>query len=193
MLNWRIRQNLKKLPFNFVCDSSKRFYSRPQLSHSTKLQSSATNPPPPPPRPPSSSAIHSQTLSASMNIRPNSSSRQPTELPPTRNSARPGAAAMSTDAVSAAANSILVGTYTKPGWQSTTEPGFITSHNSITNNYGSKPPQPWQFTTEPNFVTRVKAKPNASSFKPKPKPTKKPILYTTKYGTKTTKGTTTKR
>lgn len=84
-------------------------------------------------------------------------------------------------------NSIAV--YTKPGWQSSTEPGFITSldHNSI---YDDK--SQWQFTTESGIVTRVK---KPSSNKPKNKPTKKPVpsttnKYTTKYGMK---NTTTKR
>ncbi|XP_049821198.1 serine proteinase stubble [Aethina tumida] len=121
------------------------------------------------PKPPSQSQLSQSTrtpsVAASVNVRPSSSSRLPTQPP--RHSLLP----MSTDAFSVA-NSISIGHYTKPGWQSTTEPGFITSlhHNAIQT--GVKTTQ-WQFTTEPGYVTRVKAKP--SSFKPKPKPTKKPI------------------
>ncbi|XP_068911889.1 serine proteinase stubble isoform X1 [Tenebrio molitor] len=134
--------------------------SHSHLSQSTKPQN---RPPTPPP---------GHTVAASVHVRPNLSSRNPTQPP------------RHTDALSGA-NSISIGVYTKPGWQSTTEPGFITSHNQNSLQSGSKPQ--WQFTTEPAFVTRVKAKP--SSFKPKPKPTKKPIQVTTKHGSK---GTTTK-
>ncbi|KAJ8927390.1 hypothetical protein NQ314_020166 [Rhamnusium bicolor] len=152
--------------------------SRPQPSHSTKSKPVTTSP-----------QISSlQTIAASMNVRPGSSSRLPTQPP--RQSIRP----MSTDAF-AVANSISIGHYTKPGWQSTTEPGFITSlnHNSI--QHGDKSTYQWQFTTEPGFVTRIK---KPSSFKPKNKPTKKPLQnttnkYTTKYSTKSTWPTTTKR
>ncbi|XP_044262847.1 serine proteinase stubble isoform X1 [Tribolium madens] len=137
-------------------------HSRPRpTSHSHLSQST---------KPPNRPVTH--TLAASVNVRPNLSSRNPTQPP------------RHTDALSGA-NSIAIGVYTKPGWQSTTEPGFITSHNQNSIQSGSKPQ--WQVTTEPAFVTRVKAKP--SSYKPKPKPTKKPIQNTTKVGSK---GTTTK-
>ncbi|XP_018576128.2 serine proteinase stubble-like, partial [Anoplophora glabripennis] len=96
---------------------------------------------------------------------------------------------MSTDAF-AMANSISIGHYTKPGWQSTTEPGFITSLNHNSMQHGDKPSTQWQYTTEPGFVTRVK---KPSSFKPKNKPTKKPVSNTTKFATKSTRPTTTKR
>lgn len=94
---------------------------------------------------------------------------------------------MSTDEFTLS-NSIAV--YTKPGWQSSTEPGFITSldHNSIHHEDKSQ----WQYTTESGIVTRIK---KPSSNKPKNKPTKKPVPSTTnkhitKYGVKST---TTKR
>lgn len=94
---------------------------------------------------------------------------------------------MSTDEIQLS-NSISV--YTKPGWQSSTEPTFITSldHNSIQHEDKSQ----WQYTTESAIVIRVK---KPSSNKPKNKPTKKPVpsttnKYTTKYGVKVT---TTKR
>ncbi|KAJ8982467.1 hypothetical protein NQ317_000425 [Molorchus minor] len=157
-------------------------YTRPKptsrpLGHSTKS------------RPVTDSLLNlsSQTAAASINVRPGSSSRLPT-LPP-RHSIRP----MSTDAFEIS-NSISVH-YTKPGWQSTTEPGFITSlnHNSI--QHGNKPSSQWQFTTEPGFVTRVK---KPTSYKPKNKPTKKPVQSSTnknatKYAAKPTRSTTTKR
>lgn len=94
---------------------------------------------------------------------------------------------MSTDEIQLS-NSISV--YTKPGWQSSTEPTFITSldHNSIQHEDKSQ----WQHTTESAIITRVK---KPSSNKPKNKPTKKPVpsttnKYTSKYGVK---NTTTKR
>lgn len=74
-------------------------------------------------------------------------------------------------------NNVLV--QKKPGWQFTTDPGFVTqlNHNAIP---GTKPVIPqWQFTTEPAFVTKMKTKP--SSFKPKP--TKKPFPLTTSKST----------
>ncbi|KAF5280670.1 hypothetical protein FQA39_LY05318 [Lamprigera yunnana] len=80
---------------------------------------------------------------------------------------------------------------TNPGWQATTEPGFITSHNQ-----SSKPNVLlWQITTEAGFITKVKHKP---SHKPKPKPTKKPIQLTTnknivKFSSKPTRIPTTSR
>lgn len=114
-------------------------------------------------------------LATSINVRPNMH-RNPTQ-PPRHTDAHAGA------------NSITIGVYTKPNWHATTEPGFITANKNSFHS-GSKPQ--WQFTTEPGFVTRTKAKP--SSFKPKPKPTKKPIQNTTKYGNKgSTTKTTTKR
>ncbi|KAI4459274.1 transmembrane protease serine [Holotrichia oblita] len=74
-------------------------------------------------------------------------------------------------------NNVLVDK--KPGWQFTTDPGFVTqlNHNAIPS---TKPAIPqWQFTTEPAFVTKTKTKP--SSFKPKP--TKKPFPLTTSKST----------
>lgn len=129
-----------------------------------------------------------------LHVKPNdslSSSKRPTQPP--RQSIRP----MSTDSFSPI-NSISGGPFTKPGWQATTEPGFITSlnHNSI--HSGSKPNVlQWQVTTEPGFVTRIKTKP--SSNKPKaPKPSKKPLQVTTskstvKFSTKSSRPTTTSR
>ncbi|KAJ8944598.1 hypothetical protein NQ318_006012 [Aromia moschata] len=153
--------------------------SRPQPSHSTKSRPVTASP---------QSSV-GQTLAASMNVRPGSSSRLPTTPP--RHSIRP----MSTDTFDVA-NSIPEVHYTKPGWQSSTEPGYITSLNLNSIQHGDKSTSSlWQFTTEPGFVTRVK---KPSSFKPKNKPTKKPVQNstnknTTKYGTKPTRITTTKR
>lgn len=104
---------------------------------------------------------------------------------------------MSTDSISLT-NSLTV--FTKPGWQSTTEPSFIThnhnhnheSHNIIPHEDKAQTLQ-WQYTTESGYVTRIK---KPSSFKPKNKPTKKPLPSTTnKYATKygVVKSTTTKR
>ncbi|KAH1029205.1 hypothetical protein HUJ05_002484 [Dendroctonus ponderosae] len=102
------------------------------------------------------------SISVSLNVRPGSSSRQPTQPP--RHSLRP----MSTDAFSHS-NSILA-PYTKPEKQPSTEKSG------------------WQFTTEPGFVTRLK---KPSSFKPKPyKPTKKPLPTHSKFPSKPTKPTT---
>ncbi|CAG9769588.1 unnamed protein product [Ceutorhynchus assimilis] len=120
-----------------------------------------------------------QKVSASMNVRPNYSSRQPTQPP--RHSIRP----MSTDAFSLS-NSILA-PYTKPEKQPSTEVVNL-NQNSIQSD--SKPGTGWQFTTEPGFVTRNK---KPTSFKPKPnKPTKKPLPNSSKYPTKPVKSTTEK-
>ncbi|CAH0559163.1 unnamed protein product [Brassicogethes aeneus] len=160
---------ITKKPIKPISHSRPSYKPKPtsqiQLSQqSTKYNSVTTTP------------LRPQTVETSMN-----------NFQPPRHSIRP----MSTDAL-AVASSINIGTYTKPGWQSTTEPGFITSlnHNSIQNE--QKPNAQWQFTTEPGFVTRVKAKP--TSFRPKPKPTKKPIQIstiknTTKFNAKNTTST----
>lgn len=120
-------------------------------------------------------------LSASVSIRP-SSSRNST--PPPRQSLRP----LSTDPLDGA-NSNSVYSYTKSGWQSTTEPGFITMmhHNTIPSDHKSH----WQDqTTEASYV-RTKFKPNGNKLKP----TKKPInnKVTVKYGNKPSKTTTTSK
>ncbi|XP_074025586.1 serine proteinase stubble isoform X2 [Leptinotarsa decemlineata] len=132
-------------------------------------------------RPPVGSSL--QTVAPSLSDKVGVSSRLPTQPP--RHSIRP----MSTDNFPVS-NSIMI--FTKPGWQMTTEPAFITSnHNSI--NHGDELNLQWQFTTESGSVTRGK-KPT----KPKNKPTKKPLQgipdkYTMKYGVKTTWPTSTKR
>ncbi|KAG5891848.1 hypothetical protein JTB14_032898 [Gonioctena quinquepunctata] len=141
--------------------------SRPQATYSTR----------------SPLGSYVQTAPPSVNDKPGLSSRTPTQPP--RHSLRP----MSTDSFPVS-NSILV--YTKPGWQMTTEPGFITS-NHHASNHGDELNVQLQFTTESGAVTRVK-KPT----KPKNKPTKKPLQsiadkYTMKYGVKTTWPTSTKR
>ncbi|XP_018563896.1 serine proteinase stubble-like, partial [Anoplophora glabripennis] len=159
-------------PTTSYSSSKPRPTGRPQLSYSTKSRPVTASP----------HGSSAQTVAASMNVRPGSSSRLPTQPP--RHSIRP----MSTDAF-AMANSISIGHYTKPGWQSTTEPGFITSLNHNSMQHGDKPSTQWQYTTEPGFVTRVK---KPSSFKPKNKPTKKPVSNTTKFATKSTRPTTTK-
>lgn len=85
------------------------------------------------------------------------------------------------------------------GWQSTTEPGYISSANTAsasTNVLITKPGVLWQVTTEPGFVTRVKNKPVTSHNGQKVRPTKKPVIpvttakVTTKYYTKSTTSTT---
>ncbi|XP_056638685.1 serine proteinase stubble-like [Diorhabda sublineata] len=107
--------------------------------------------------------------------------------PPPRHSIRP----MNTnDDFTLTANLI----YTKPGWQMTTEPAFITSnHSSKDPQIETNSLQNWQSTTEFGVVTRQK-KPT----KTKNRPTKKPVQsaadkYFTKYSMKPTKPTTTKR
>ncbi|CAH2009148.1 unnamed protein product [Acanthoscelides obtectus] len=126
--------------------------------------------------------------------RPEFSSRIPTQ-PPHRHSSRP-ASGMSTDSF-VLTNSLIV--YTKPGWQSTTEPAFITNNKHHTDKHSDRPTsQFFSVTTEPPpaFVTKVK---KPTSYKPKNKPTKKPVQgttnkYSTKYGAKSTpRPTTTKR
>ncbi|XP_022900363.1 serine proteinase stubble isoform X2 [Onthophagus taurus] len=90
------------------------------------------------------------------------------------------------------ANSILV--HSKPGWQTTTEPGFITLlNNQNTISTQTKPVTLYQFTTEPGFVTKQKTKP---PYNKPTKPTKKPLSFTTgkstiKFSSKTTSTSTT--
>ncbi|GJQ83319.1 hypothetical protein Trydic_g15957 [Trypoxylus dichotomus] len=83
----------------------------------------------------------------------------------------------STDSYHISTNALV---HKKPGWQFTTEPGFVTQlhHNAIPGVKPAAAPQ-WSFTTEPSFVTKTKTKP--SSFKPKP--TKKPLPLTTSKST----------
>ncbi|KAL3278895.1 hypothetical protein HHI36_016415 [Cryptolaemus montrouzieri] len=127
-----------------------------------------------------------RTHQMGMSLRPGSSSRNPTSPP--RHSMRP----MSTDNIDKS-DSNAVFTYTKSGWQSTTEPGFITSVHLNSINSEPKPGLHWPQTTEPGYV-RTKLKPININ---KMKPTKKPIhnnKVTNKYGNKPTKSSaTTKR
>ncbi|XP_044761886.1 serine proteinase stubble [Coccinella septempunctata] len=127
-----------------------------------------------------SSSIN-RTLQMGMSLRPHSSSKKPT-MPP-RNSLE-----QVNEENLDKADSNNQYSYTKLGWRSTTEPGFITSvqHNSISTE--PSPGLHWPQTTEPSYV-RTKFKPNMN----KMKPTKKPIYnkVTNKYGFKPTKGTTT--
>ncbi|KAK9872661.1 hypothetical protein WA026_018795 [Henosepilachna vigintioctopunctata] len=125
-----------------------------------------------------------RTHQMAMSLRPGSSSRNPTSPP--RQSLRP----MSTDSFDKAdTNGLHI--YTKSGWQSSTEPGFITSIHQ--NSIGSDPKlgMHWPQTTEPTYV-RTKFKPNINKIKP----TKKPIhnnKVNNKYSNKHTKSTTTTR
>uniref|UniRef100_A0A6P7G9I6 Serine proteinase stubble n=1 Tax=Diabrotica virgifera virgifera TaxID=50390 RepID=A0A6P7G9I6_DIAVI len=143
------------------------FYSHQQASNSTR----------------SSLATPSPTLETSTNQKPDHSWRIST--PPPRHSIRP----MNTeDEFTLQANLI----YTKPGWQMTTEPAFITSNHSTQQGEVSGLLN-WQLTTESSIITKQK-KPT----KTKNKPTKKPVQsvpdkYFTKYSFKPTKPTTTKR
>ncbi|XP_050501478.1 serine proteinase stubble isoform X1 [Diabrotica virgifera virgifera] len=143
------------------------FYSHQQASNSTR----------------SSLATPSPTLATSTNQKPDHSWRIST--PPPRHSIRP----MNTeDEFTLQANLI----YTKPGWQMTTEPAFITSNHSTQQGEVSGLLN-WQLTTESSIITKQK-KPT----KTKNKPTKKPVQsvpdkYFTKYSFKPTKPTTTKR
>ncbi|KAB0803441.1 hypothetical protein PPYR_00411, partial [Photinus pyralis] len=81
---------------------------------------------------------------------------------------------------------------THVGWQITTEPNFITGHKN--SSYQAYKPNSlsWHVTTEPGFVTKNK---NKASYKPKPKPSKKPVQFTTsknpvKFSSKPTRTTT---
>lgn len=145
------------------------------MSHSTKR------------RPSSGATSRPFTISTSLSLRSNSSSTKNPTQPP-RHSLRP----MSTDTL-AAANSVHAASYTKPGWQTTTEPGFITSLGQNEIQAAAKPGTQWQATTEPGFVTRFKLKPSSN----KPKSTKKPIQSTTnknnttKHGNKVSRPSTT--
>ncbi|XP_045483044.1 serine proteinase stubble isoform X2 [Harmonia axyridis] len=125
-----------------------------------------------------------RTLQMGMSLKPHPLSKKPTTPP--RNSLEP----TSEDTLDVA-NSKNQNSYTKLGWQSTTEPGFITSihHNSISSEPVSG--IHWPQTTEPSYV-RTKFKPNMNKMKSTKKPTYNKV--TNKYGFKPTKGsTTTKR
>ncbi|CAG9860824.1 unnamed protein product [Phyllotreta striolata] len=131
----------------------------------------------------SSLATPYPTLTTSTKERPEYSR---ISTPPPRHSIRP----MSTDDdFSLQSNAI----YTKPGWQMTTEPAFITSNHGQNQQVEANLHLHWQLTTESGVVTRIK-KPT----KMKSKPTKKPLQslpdkYFTKYTVKVSKPTTTKR
>ncbi|CAG9823709.1 unnamed protein product [Phaedon cochleariae] len=155
-------------PLSHYSTSRPRPASRPQAQHY-------------PTRSPLATSL--QTMAPSANEKLGFSGRNPT-LPP-RHSIRP--MSMSTDSF-AVSNGISI--YTKPGWQMSTEPAFITSNHNADHHENEVNLQ-WQFTTEPGSVTRMK-KPT------KYKPTKKPVQsigdkYTSKYGSKSTRPTTTKR
>nr|CAH7762362.1 unnamed protein product [Callosobruchus chinensis] len=176
--------------------ASHKLTTRPALNQHYAAGSSTTKP-----RPTSSSSSRPYVTTPktphaapSVGERPEFSSRVPTQ-PPHRHSSRP-ASAMSTDSF-VLTNSLIV--YTKPGWQSTTEPAFITNNKQHTDKLSDRPTsQFFSVTTEapPAFVTKVK---KPTSYKPKNKPTKKPVQgttnkYSTKYGVKSTsRPTTTKR
>ncbi|KAK5649734.1 hypothetical protein RI129_000763 [Pyrocoelia pectoralis] len=166
-------------------------YTPPSDSHQGTNKPDASKPRP---RPQGIESSHSRPLniatsrpSLHLNFHSNSDAstlKRPTQPP--RHSILP----ISTDSFSAVNFSLAFSTNT--GWQVTTEPNFITGHNKNSSHQASKPNAlNWHVTTEPGFITKHKNKP---SYKPKPKPTKKPVQVTTskspvKFSSKPTRTT----